>query len=99
MLPWKVWLWVYLPTETRELSNSLHQLPWSLSPGTVAREAHVVPVNLGCRHFLKPWLTSTRRGEGWVRRLEHRGEKQNFKTGQHETRKLLRERRLFTIRR
>lgn len=65
-LPWKVWLWVYLPT--RETG---------------------VPVNLGCRHF-KPWLTLTRVGKRWVRRLEHRGEKQHFKTVQHETRKLLR---------
>lgn len=53
---------MYLPTETRELSNSLHQLPWSLSPGTSAREAHVVPVNLGGQHFLKPWLTLTTGG-------------------------------------
>lgn len=57
------------------------------------------PRESGLSALLKPWLTLTRVGKRWVRRLEHRGEKQHFKTVQHETRKLLRERRLLTIRR
>lgn len=57
------------------------------------------PCESGLSALLKPWLTLTRVGKRWVRRLEHRGEKQHFKTVQHETRKLLRERRLLTIRR
>ena len=34
-------------------------VPWDHRKG-----GSLVPVNLGCRHFLKPWLTLTR---GWGR--------------------------------